>query len=165
MNMHTLVLSTGSNLGDRRENLASAIELIRGRLGRILKSSDIYESPSWGYQSKNRYYNQCLVVETDIEAEECIRRILEIEHLMGRERTGSEYADRVIDIDILYYNNLVMDSGVLKIPHDKLAERKFILLPLAEILPEFEHPELHVSSLEMLRQCADKQDVKRLYLR
>ena len=163
--MNTLILSIGSNLGDRKDNLASAIKLISGRIGRILKTSGIYESPSWGYQSKNPYYNQCLALETDLEAEECLRQILEIEHLMGRERTSKGYADRIIDIDILYYNDLVMDFGGLKIPHDKLAERKFVLLPLAEILPDFKHPELHVSSLELLKQCIDKQDVKKVYLK
>lgn len=163
--MHTLVLSTGSNLGDRQENLASAKELITERLGKILKVSHLYESVSWGYQSKNLYYNQCLLIETGLGTDQCLRHILEIEEILGRKRSGKGYADRIIDIDIIYYDNLVLDSNRLKIPHPKLAERKFVLVPLAEILPEFEHPELYLNSLELLRQCSDLQDVKRVILK
>ena len=157
--MIRLVLSTGSNLGDRRKNLVSAIGLIKEKLGRILKVSRIYESGSWGYISSNRFYNQCLAVETDLGAEDCLSQILEIERIMGRERSGSGYSDRIIDIDILFVDDLVMESDSLRIPHEKLAFRRFVLMPLAEILPDYEHPLLHKSSQELLEQCTDPEEV------
>ena len=163
--MHTLVLSTGSNLGNRRENLVSAIGLIEEKLGPILKVSGIYESGAWGYDSKNRYHNQCLLVETDSGTEDCLRKIVEIELILGRERSGSGYSDRIIDIDILFFDTLVMDTGSLKIPHERLALRKFVLLPLAEILPDFEHPVLHKTCRELLEQCPDTGEVVLLKLK
>ncbi len=157
--MNMLVLCTGSNLGDRRENLVSAIGLIEERLGRILKISAIYKADSWGYESENQYYNQCLVIETKQGAEDCLKQILEIERMLGRERTGSGYLDRIIDIDILFFDDLVMDSGSLKIPHERLAFRRFVLLPLVEILPDFEHPLFRKTIRELLEQCSDPVEV------
>ncbi|MFC2080722.1 2-amino-4-hydroxy-6-hydroxymethyldihydropteridine diphosphokinase [Bacteroidota bacterium] len=157
--MYTLVLSTGSNLGNRQENLENASELIRGILGHIRQYSAIYESSAWGYFSENIFYNQCLEVQTELSPEECLQQILAIEMRMGRKRRGKAYNDRIIDIDILFYDDLVMDQDQLKIPHGRLQERKFVLLPLAEILPEFQHPVYHKSIRELLELCSDTLDV------
>ena len=153
--MHTLVLSTGSNLGNRSQNLESAMKLIEEKIGAIRKSSSIYESRAWGYQSNNHYYNQCLEVQTDLGAEEILDRILQIERIMGRERCASEYADRIIDIDIIFLNDAILDSDPLTIPHKRMQDRKFVLIPMAEILPGLEHPVLHKTVHELLGLCSD----------
>ncbi len=159
MEIHTLVLSTGSNLGNRQQNLADASGLIRGMLGSIRQSSSLYESPSWGYSSEHSYYNHCIEVQTELAPGECMQQILEIERMMGRERKGKGYGDRVIDIDILFYDDLILDLDRLKIPHERMHERKFVLLPLAEILPELHHPVFHKSVRELLEQCSDPVNV------
>jgi len=172
--MNTLVLSTGSNLGNREENLDSVRRLIGEYIGRILNTSAIYESPSWGYRSENLFYNQCLSVEMELGARDCLDQVHKVERLLGRERetTATDinsvehvpkgmdreaivYLDRIIDIDILFYNDLILDTGSLKIPHERMAERRFILLPLAEILPCFQHPVLHKNIRELLEKCPD----------
>jgi len=172
--MNTLVLSTGSNLGNRKENLDSARRMIGEYIGRILNSSAIYESRSWGYRSENLFYNQCLSVETELGARDCLDQVHKVERLLGRAREttakginsmehvpkeidweANVYLDRIIDIDILFYNDLILDTGSLKIPHERLAERRFVLLPLAEILPCFQHPVLHKNIRELLKKCPD----------
>ena len=155
MEMHTLVLSTGSNLGNRQENLESASGLIGERVGTIRKSSVLYESRAWGYRSEYSYFNQCLEVHTELAPGDCLKQILGIERMMGRERPGSGYDDRIIDIDILFYDDLILDTGPLKIPHERMQERKFVLLPLAEILPDLEHPVFHKPVHKLLKQCSD----------
>ena len=155
MEMHTLILSTGSNLGNRKENLKSASGLIGERIGTIRKSSALYESRAWGYKSEHPYLNQCLEVYTDLAPGDCLKRILEIERMMGRERPDIGYDDRIIDIDILFYDDLILDTGPLKIPHERMQERKFVLIPLAEILPDFVHPVFHKPVHEFLKQCSD----------
>jgi 2-amino-4-hydroxy-6-hydroxymethyldihydropteridine diphosphokinase len=160
--MHTLVLSTGSNLGDRKKNLESALEQIQKKLGEILKCSAIYESLSWGYESKNLFYNQCIEVKTDKELGDCLDLILEIERQFGRERIETEYHDRSLDIDILFYNGIITDTELLKVPHPKMHERKFVLVPLAGILPDLIHPVFHKTVRELLGECMDPLEV---YLR
>lgn len=160
--IHTLILSTGSNLGNRQENLETAGERIGEKIGKIRKSSCIYESLAWGYQSENRYYNQCLEIVTDLAPVECMERILAIERQMGRERASSGYADRIIDIDILFYDELILETDHLSIPHKKMHERRFVLLPLTEILPGFRHPVLQRSVRELLERCGDPLEVTRI---
>ena len=161
--MHSLVLSTGSNLGDRIWFLQSASALIEKRVGKIIRISGIYSSEAWGYRSENYYYNQCILVSTDLGAEECLGILLGVEQHLGRTRKAGLYSDRVIDIDILFYDNLVLDSASLKIPHDKMAERRFVLLPLNEILPDFIHPLKGKTISELLAVCLDKSEVFQLH--
>jgi 2-amino-4-hydroxy-6-hydroxymethyldihydropteridine diphosphokinase len=160
--MHTLVLSTGSNLGNKPGNLESALLQIEKRLGRIIKSSAIYESPAWGYKSKNLFYNQCILVETDHGLGDCLELIQEIEDKFGRERFKSEYHDRSLDIDILFYNEIIMDTELLQVPHPRMHLRKFVLIPLAEILPEMIHPVFQKSVTELLEICKDPNEVRPL---
>jgi 2-amino-4-hydroxy-6-hydroxymethyldihydropteridine diphosphokinase len=160
--MHTLVLSTGSNLGDRRRNLELARSRIGEKIGPVRLASGIYESASWGYSSDHSFYNQCLEVLTELDTGECIERILETEREMGRERDGCGYSDRVIDIDILFYDQLVIQSGNLTIPHKSMHERRFVLQPLAEILPGYEHPVYGVTISELLERCSDPHTVRRI---
>ena len=160
--MHTLVLSTGSNLGDSKRNLESARILIENRIGPVRLASAIYESRAWGYPSENLFFNQCLEVQTELDAGECLGRILEIEQEFGRKRSKTGYSDRIIDIDILFYDELLLRTGSLSIPHSRMHERRFVLLPLAGIMPAFEHPVFRKTISELLEQCTDPLEVRPL---
>jgi len=157
--MHTLVLSTGSNLGERIENLESALEQIKKSIGKIRNCSAVYESSSWGYHSENLFYNQCIEVLTERGLEDCHNIIQEIEQKFGRKRHSNGYHDRSLDIDILFYNQTIRDTELLTVPHPRLQERKFVLVPLAEIMPDWEHPVFHKTIRELLSESEDNADV------
>ncbi len=160
--MHRLIVSTGSNLGPRQKNLESVISKISERIGCVRRASSIYESDAWGYRSKNPFYNQCLEVETELTPEECMDRILKIERTMGRERDGTGYRDRIIDVDILLFDDLVVKTRRMTIPHPGMPDRRFVLLPLAEILPHLRHPVLNLTVSEILEKCPDHSEVRRM---
>jgi 2-amino-4-hydroxy-6-hydroxymethyldihydropteridine diphosphokinase len=160
--MHTLVLSTGSNLGNKLENMESALLQIEKYLGKIIKASAIYESTSWGYESENLFNNQCILVETDLGLGDCLELIQEIEDQFGRKRFESEYHDRSLDIDILFYNEIIMNTELLQVPHPRMHLRKFVLIPLAEILPDMIHPVFRKTVAELLELCEDPKEVRPL---
>ncbi|QRR02999.1 2-amino-4-hydroxy-6-hydroxymethyldihydropteridine diphosphokinase [Dyadobacter sandarakinus] len=152
--VHNAFLLLGSNLGDRAEVLHAARELIAGRVGRITVTSSIYETAPWGLLDQPAFLNQVLRVETACEAEDVLRIILEIEHELGRVRE-QRWGARLIDIDLLYLDDIVKDSAPLTLPHPRLHERRFTLVPLAEIAPAFLHPLLKQTSAQLLSACAD----------
>ena len=151
-------LLLGSNLGDRLQVLLAAGELIAIQIGNIVAESSIYETAPWGVLDQPSFLNQVVEVETDLSPEEVLRVILDIEHELGRVRY-ERWGARVIDIDILYFNNLVLDSARLTIPHPRLHERRFTLIPLAELAPLFIHPILNKSTLHLLADCPDNSEV------
>ena len=157
--MHILVLSTGSNLGERMKNLESALVQIENSLGKIRKCSAVYESSSWGYESENLFYNQCIEVITEHGLEDCLDIIQEIERKSGRQHYDAGYHDRSLDIDILFYNQTIMETEKLSVPHPRIRERKFVLVPLSEILPDWEHPVFQKTVRELLSECKDSKDV------
>ena len=135
-------LSLGSNLGDRLGNLQRArMDLESGGLKTIAQSS-VYETAPWGYQSQNAFLNTCMVAETELVPYTVLTLLKSIETILGRTDKGIGYADRSIDIDILFYGTDTIHQNGLQVPHPRIAERSFVLIPLAEIAPLYVHPVL-----------------------
>ncbi len=149
-------LSIGSNLGKKLHNLQGAVFLLEKELGKILTLSKVYQCHAWGFDADD-FLNACLSIETHMAPEALLNQVLFIEKKMGRERTGDTgYRSRNIDIDILYYNDNVLTSETLTVPHPKLHERRFVLRPLSDIAPQFYHPILGSDTRNLLQQCEDK---------
>lgn len=136
--MATLYLSLGTNLGDRHKNLSCALELIGREVGTVVSASDIIETEPWGFESSNRFLNMAAKVQTSLQPLEVLHATQEIERSLGRTRKSvdGEYHDRLIDIDILLYDDLVMETPELTIPHPLMYQRQFVMEPLAQIAPE-----------------------------
>ncbi len=152
--MRELVLGIGGNQGNRIENLSKARKMIEHKLGKIILVSSLIESEPWGFVSDNWFLNQVLMVDCEHRPQQVLANIHIIEEAFGRIRTG-EYTDRTIDIDILFYGNLNEQDAKLKIPHPHLHKRRFVIEPLAEILPDFIHPHFQKSCKELLLECSD----------
>ena len=147
---NTAYLGIGTNLGDKAVHIRRAVELIGQRVGTVLAVSSFYQSEPWGFVSDNRFLNVAVQVATSLSPMELLHETQSIEKLMGRtEKTTSTYADRIIDIDILLYGQMVLDTETLKIPHPLLPERDFVVIPLAEIAPQLIHPTLHLRMEEL----------------
>lgn len=149
-------ISIGSNLGNRLQNLQEAIFLLGTEVGGITEISRVYESVSLGFNSSD-FLNACLILETQLMPLKVLDKILAIEKNMGRERLQEQgYEARVIDIDILYYNTEIIQNDHLIIPHPKLQERKFVLLPLSDIAPQMYHPVFAKDTRNLIQECKDK---------
>ena len=151
---HSVFLLLGSNLGERLAILHAAAGLIEDRAGKIRSSSSVYETAPWGVPDQPVFLNQILEIHTERMPEEVLRIILEIEHDLGRIRY-ERWGARVIDIDILYFDDRVLDSARLTLPHPRLHERRFTLVPLNEIAPDLIHPLLLKTTRQLLDICSD----------
>ena len=149
------LLLLGTNLGERGKNLKSALELIESECGIITSQSSVYETEPWGTTSSKSYFNQAIIIDTLLNPFNLLISLQNIELQLGRVRE-TKWADRTIDIDILMYNDFVLDSQDLQIPHPQLPNRKFSLIPSCEIAPDWEHPLFHKKIHELLELCADK---------
>ena len=158
--MNKAYLLTGSNLGDREQNLFTARRLINENCGAIVAVSSIYETAAWGKTDQPSFLNQALELETTLKARQLIRRILKVEKMMGRVRK-EKYGPRLIDIDILLFNNEKHNYQFLKLPHPELPNRRFALLPLSEIAAGIIHPVLKKTIVQLLAECPDQLDVKK----
>lgn len=158
--MNTAYLLTGGNLGNREENLAAARKLITQHCGTIVHASSLYETAAWGKTDQPPFLNQTLELHTELNARQLIRRILKIEKQMGRIRE-EKYGPRIIDIDILLFNEEIHDYRLLKLPHPEMQNRRFALLPLAEIAPNALHPVFDKTVIELLNECKDKLPVNK----
>ena len=157
--MKKVFLGIGSNLGDRFKIIEEAKIRIEESVGKIVICSSVYQTEPWGFESQNEFLNIALCVETDLSPSGVLGRILMIESQLGRLRNEKKYSSRNIDIDILLYSNKIVNEEALKIPHPYMAERRFVLVPLAEIAPGFIHPVLKKSMKSLLQSCSDKSNV------
>lgn len=156
-------LILGSNVGAREIHLSTAREHIVRRLGPISRSSSIYESDPWGYHDQPSFLNQVIEVETSLDAFNLLKTIQSIEKVMGRKRNG-KWRERIIDIDIAYYDDMVLSSDKLTLPHPGIPHRRFVLVPLCELIPGELHPVFGISQLDLLQRTDDELSVEKVSL-
>lgn len=156
--MEEAILLLGGNLGNRELALAQAMEKIEEQVGEIIAHSSIYESEPWGFENKNQFLNQVIKVNTKLTPEQLLAKLLGIELSLGRIRTGKLSA-RNIDLDILFYGNKIINTPTLTIPHPRISERLFTLLPLAEITKNMNLPALNNTAQELIKVCSDKSKI------
>lgn len=159
--MHKAFLLLGTNLGDRKRNLTIARNNIELSVGVIVQASATYETAAWGKTDQADFLNQAVAVETSMQPSDLLHEILKIEKEMGRQR-DVKWGERVIDIDILLYDAVVLSIDTLTIPHPELPNRRFALIPLAEIAGDFIHPQHQTTISELLNNCPDTLEVKLL---
>lgn len=152
-----IYLLLGSNLGDRLNNLWKA----RTRTGSVLQSSPVFVTAAWGNLQQPQFYNQAVEIDSDLPPDVLLRHLLDIEAGMGRERT-EKWGSRIIDIDILFYRDQIIDTKHLIVPHPEIQNRRFALEPMHEISPELVHPVLKKTIRQLLEECRDPLEVKRL---
>lgn len=158
-NLHTVYLLLGSNLGNRKLFLDIASKKI-AFFAEIIKFSSIYETSAWGVENQPNYLNQVLEIRTNLSPMELLDQTQETEKQMGREHTG-HWESRNIDIDILIYEDWIVETEKLIIPHLRMQERRFVLVPLTEILQNWTHPKLKKRITELLEDCQDNLFVKK----
>ncbi len=158
--MNTIFLHTGSNVGDREKNLAQARQRIATKIGTIISQSAIYETAAWGNTEQADFLNQAIGVTTDLSPQVLLTAVLDIENAMGRTRDAAQrWQPRVIDIDILLYENEIIEEENLVVPHPELHKRNFVLVPLMEIASEVLHPVLRLPIEELYFQSTDESEV------
>jgi len=158
--MNTTYLALGSNEGNRTKWLDMAMKLLAKNCGEITKRSSIYETAAWGITTQPDFLNMVISLQTLKNPQELLTAILSIETTLGRHR-DIKWGPRIIDIDILFYNDEIINTSELIVPHPFLQERRFTLIPLTEIAPGYIHPKLHQSMRELLADCKDKLEVRK----
>jgi deoxyguanosine kinase len=153
--MNRSFLCLGGNLGDRLENIEKALLRIK-KFARIIKRSSVYETQSWGGNSDHLYLNLCVEIQTKLEVSELMKSLLQVEKDLGRTRTNNVNIDRTIDIDILFFNDAILKTKLVQVPHPRLHLRKFVLIPLEEIAQKYVHPKLKKTISALKKQCKDK---------
>jgi 2-amino-4-hydroxy-6-hydroxymethyldihydropteridine diphosphokinase len=148
--MHKLFLLLGSNMGKRDEVLFHALRKIDRQVGKVVLQSAIYETAAWGFEAQNSFYNCVLCVITEKSADEVLDKVLSIEQQIGRVRDETKWKERIIDIDILFYDDAIIEQNNLSVPHPYLHQRKFTLIPLHAIAPNLQHPVLKKSVEQLL---------------
>jgi 2-amino-4-hydroxy-6-hydroxymethyldihydropteridine diphosphokinase len=158
MNKNIIFLHTGSNLGNRFDYLNKANQLIESQIGSIKIQSSFYKTAAWGVTDQPAFINQAICVETDLSPNKLLKTIHQIEAELGRVRI-TKWAERVIDIDILFFNDLIIENKNLEIPHPRIGERNFVLVPMNEIAPDLVHPVFQKNIQTLLKECLDHLQV------
>ena len=157
---YKVLLSLGSNKGNRKENIEKAIIQIQNLLGDVIAISPVYESPSWGYKDE-AYLNNAICLVTDVTPIELMDALLNIENSLGRLRTAnSSYEAREIDLDIILIEGLIIEHPKLEVPHPRMNLRRFVLKPLVDIAPDWIHEKEQISLSNLLLKCEDKLGIK-----
>ena len=159
--MNEVFILLGGNLGDKSKIFEETKKLIGERVGLVIKQSSVYVTEPWGFDSE-QFWNQAIIVETTLNPHEILQQTQTIEKNMGRTNKSTHYEARTMDIDLLFYNDLKLNTSYLTLPHPKIGERKFVLIPLNEIAPGKRHPVSGLKVEEMLRLCADPLNVERI---
>lgn len=159
--MFNVYLSIGGNLGDRLANLRKCIGLLEDRVGLILKKSSVYETKAWGNEDQPDFYNMVLLIETNYSPFDLLKQSQHIELELGRERV-KHWGERTIDIDILFFDEQIVKTKELVVPHPFIQDRMFVLEPLNEISPKFIHPILKKSVEVIYKECKDSLPVRKL---
>jgi 2-amino-4-hydroxy-6-hydroxymethyldihydropteridine diphosphokinase len=158
--LRTTYLSLGTNLGEKLNNLQIAVNLIAQKVGRVSKVSSVYKTKSWGFKSDD-FFNICIEVSTNLNPENLLDQVLQIEKELGRIREVSDdYKARIIDIDVLLFDDDIIFYNDLKVPHPRMLERKFVLVPLTEIAPNVKHPIVKKTTLICLHGCDDNTEIE-----
>ena len=158
--MNNVTLLLGSNLGNLFSHLETALQMIGEEIGKITLRSSVYETEPWGNTKQDFFLNQVVVVESHLEAGKIMELIIFMEKKMGRERS-EKWGPRIIDIDILFFNEEIISTEKLTVPHPNLHQRKFTLIPLNEIMPGFIHPVLKKTVSDLLNNLEDQLEVKK----
>jgi deoxyguanosine kinase len=162
MKTHKVYLSLGSNKGDRLKNLQDAVDLIFKRIGKTNNISNVYNTPAFDFEGDD-FLNTCIFLETELEAKTLMKTLLAIENDLGRIRSKNKgFEARLIDLDILFFDEEIVNSKTLKIPHPELHKRKFVLQPLHDIAPKLHHPKLDKTIAELINECEDYSDVEQI---
>jgi len=153
----TVFILLGSNIGKRESLINQAIDKISDTCGKVFGKSPVYESEPWGFKSEQWFLNQVVEIETKLAPDELMKRLLAIELELGRDRVTIHegYVSRPIDLDILYFGNQIIDTEYVTAPHPRLHLRRFTLLPLCDLAPDFVHPKFCVTNTELLKNCKD----------
>lgn len=159
-NTNKVYIALGSNKGDRLKHLQDAVDLIFKQIGKVNIISKVYNTPALGFESDD-FLNTCLLIETPLEAQDVLQQLLQIETQLGRQRTESSgYEARTIDLDVLFFNDEIIENKDLVVPHKELHKRKFVLQPLFDIAPKYQHPVYQKSITELLQDCDDKSAIE-----
>lgn len=157
---NSAVILLGGNMGDVLKTFKRAIALIEKKAGKVTARSAVYKSEPWGITNQEYFLNQVIIIRTKQGPAELLNMLLKVEKWLGRNRTEEKYTPRTIDIDILFYNNEVIENNEIEIPHPRLHLRRFALEPLNELMPGYIHPALNVSLKTLLENCPDKLKVE-----
>ncbi len=161
--MEKVFIELGGNIGNVRATFDIAIEKINETIGQIIKTSSRYETEPWGNKKQAYFLNQIICAETNLNPDEVLKKILEIENLLGRKRKkNNQSAPRTIDIDILFYGDKIINTDNLIIPHPRLHLRNFVLTPLMEIAPGFIHPSFNKKIKDLLKSNTDSSIVRKI---